>query len=343
MNKLFSGDISRRSFVKVALTALPIVFLSPYSAIGSDRKRPLSVRRTTFAMGTIISIEAFGSDEKQINHAITRCFDSFHQLDDMMSVYNNSSSLSDVNRNAGKNPVNTPKELREVIASAIILSQETGGAFDITLEPLMKLWGFREEGNMLAHIPSDKEIRTALESSGMKNILIDKESIFLSHPNARIDLGGIAVGYSVDIAARILRSEGIETAFINHSGDVYALGAPPDTDGWQCVIPNPQSPNEFMKEFTLSNAAVSTSARYEKFVTSGGKNYGHILDPKTGKPSEVVMSTTVITNTSIESDTLSTAYYTMMPDEGLASAHNRLHTKLITSTLEGDRLKIYTS
>ncbi len=341
MNNLFSGDISRRSFMKAALSALPVLFISPYSAIGG--KRPLSVRRTTFAMGTIISIEAFGTDEKQINHAITRCFDSFHHLDVMMSVYNDSSSLSEVNRNAGKNAVIAPKELREVIGSAQILSRETGGAFDITLEPLMKLWGFREEGNVLAHIPTDKDIRIALESSGMKNILIENESIYLSHPNSRIDLGGIAVGYSVDKAAQILRSEGIEAAFINHSGDVYALGAPPDTDGWKCVIPNPQHPNEFIKEFTITNSAVSTSARYEKFVTSGGKNYGHILDAKTGRPSEVVMSTTVITNASIESDTLSTAYYTMNAQEGLASAQKRPNTKLITSTLEGDLLKIYTS
>lgn len=343
MSKLFSGVVSRRSFITGALYSLPVVLLSPYNVFPNNRKRPFSLRRTTFAMGTVISIEAFGSNDEQINHAISRCFDMFTRLDAMMSVYDDDSQVSYLNRNAGKSAVTLSEELQEVIQRAVVLSNETKGAFDLTLEPFMKLWGFRDQITKRESIPTDREIRNALESSGMHNIVIDGEHISLSHLNTRIDLGGIAVGYSVDKAVQILREEGIESAFINHSGDAFALGVPPETDGWKCVVPNPLSPNEYIKEFTISNCAVSTSANTEKFVTFGTKKFGHILDPQTGRPSEVVTSTTVITNTSLEADAFSTAYFTMRSEDGIASARLRADTKLITSTLEDNRLQVYSS
>jgi FAD:protein FMN transferase len=336
-------SVSRRDFLRGTLLTVPVLFLSPTSVFAGSLK-PVSVRRQSFAMGTFISIEAFGADERLLNHAITKAFDVFHRYDAMMSVYDEQSALSLLNRNAGKSSVRVPTELREVITAAKGFSDETSGAFDITLEPLMKRWGFRDASSTLSRYPTDKEITDLLQAVGGRNIEVGQYAVAITNPMTQIDLGGIAVGYSVDRAVEVLRSEGVEAAFINHSGDAYALGKPPESDGWKCVIPNPLSPNEYLEEFTISDAAVSTSARNEKFVSFEGKQYGHILDPHSGKPSERVLSTTIITEQAIEADALSTSLYTMDVNSGLKLAASRHHrTKAIISTGSEDRIVVHTS
>ena len=308
MNSPSKHIFTRRDLLKAAAAALPVVLARP--SLGA--LLPFApVRRTTFVMGSIATIEAYGADEKLLHHAITKAFAELHRIDAMMSVYNSASSISAINRNAGKQAAEVPTEVLEVISQARAINTLTNGYFDITVEPLMRMWGFRDEHSVLERLPTDRQIAEAVEAVGYKNIQATSTAIGLLHSHSQIDLGGIAVGYALDRAARILEREGITQALINHSGDILALDAPSWESGWMCVIPNPRDPREFIHEFTIERQAVATSGSYEKFVECNGRRYGHIMDPEAGRPSEQLLSTTVITKQAISSDALSTALFAM--------------------------------
>jgi thiamine biosynthesis lipoprotein len=212
-----------------------------------------------------------------------------------------------VNAAAGKSEVDVESFVVEVVNRAMHYSMQTNGVFDCTIEPLMKLWGFR--GNTTMKIPSNKEIYAAMDAVGFKNTSVRKNSIGLLHRNSSIDLGGIAVGYTVDRMTAILKQEGIESALINHSGDIFAIGAPHGKNGWEISIPNPADRNETIETVRLSNQAISTSGSYEKFVEYEGERFGHIIDPSTGIPTRKYASISVIADTSLEADIFSTAWF----------------------------------
>lgn len=299
---------TRRDLLKAGAAALPVMLCRP--SLGT--LLPFApVRRSTFVMGAVATIEAYSADEKLLQHAITKAFDELHRIDAMMSVYNENSYLSAINRTAGNNAVEVPVELLEVIAQAKAINTATNGYFDITVEPLMRMWGFRDENNVLLQTPTDRQIANAVEAVGYGNIQVGTTSVGLRNRRTQIDLGGIAVGYAIDRAARILEREGVTQALINHSGDILALDAPSWQNGWQCVIPNPRDPREFIHEFTIERQAVSTSGSYEKFVECDGRRYGHIMTPEAGRPSEQLLSTTVISRQAISSDAFSTALFAM--------------------------------
>jgi len=317
MSILFKKSITRRDFVRSAFAVVPLVMLTPRSLFASMLS-VAHVRRTTFVMGSIATIEAYGPDEKLLHHAITEAFAELHRLDAMMSLYDPASVVCEINRHAGKKAVEVPQEVIEVISAAQRLHKQTQGSFDITVEPLMKLWGFRDETGTLMHFPTDTEIVQARLAIGYDKINVDVSSIALTDERSKIDLGGIAVGYALDRAAAILEREGVTQALINHSGDIIALDAPPDGGKWHCAIPNPGNLNELIHEFTIERQAVSTSGSYEKFVSFEGQRYGHIMTPFNGRPSEQLLSTTVIADRAIASDGLSTALFTMSAESAMS-------------------------
>lgn len=313
MNHIFS----RREFLKRSVQIAPGLAL--LSSIPSFLKgktlqgEPAYVERAVYTMGTVVTLSAYGENYTKVNQAITKAFQEIQRIDTLMSVYKPASQLSLINRNAGNAPVHVERDLINIIASAKRFHTLTKGEFDITIEPLMELWGFRNEQPALDHVPSDKELQSRLDAVGFSNIVVDEreQSVGLSNPRTRLDLGGIAVGYSVDRAIAMLKSEGIESAFLNHSGDAFAIGTPEDSDGWEIGIPNPLQPKEMMARYTIRDQAVSTSGSYEKYVTVNAEQFGHILDPRTGKPGTMMQSATVFAPTSLEADALSTGLFCM--------------------------------
>ncbi|MBI3787208.1 MAG: FAD:protein FMN transferase, partial [Ignavibacteriales bacterium] len=259
------------------------------------------------------TLSAYGESYSHVNQAITKAFQEIQRIDTLMSVYKPASQLSLINRNAGKAPVRVEHDLINIIDSAKRFYGLTNGEFDITIEPLMELWGFRNEQPALDHVPSDKELQSRLDAVGFNNIVVDEweQSVGLLNPHTRLDLGGIAVGYSVDRAVAILRSEGITSAFLNHSGDAFAIGVPEDSDGWEIGIPHPLQPEKMKARYAIHDRAVSTSGSYEKYVTVDAERFGHILDPRTGKPGATMHSATVFATTSLEADALSTGLFCM--------------------------------
>lgn len=276
-------------------------------------------------MGTTVVISAYGESREQIDHAVTKAFQAIQRCDDLMSLYKPESDLCRLNHFGGREPVCLDESIVEILHQAKHVHDLSSGAFDVTIEPLMQLWGFRNERGGSLHPPTDREIALALDAVGFKNIFFEGQNqVGLLHPDAKVDLGGIAVGYSVDAAVNVLRREGIESAFINHSGDAYAMGTPPESEGWGIGIPNPMNTHELVSNFSVRDKAISTSGNYEKTVEIHGRPFGHILDPRTGKPGDAALSTTLIADTAITADALSTGMFCLDEDQQAALV-NRVH------------------
>lgn len=304
-------ESSRRNFLKqTACFAFNGLILNNVPLL-SAQTRPALVERAFYTMGTIVKISAYGESVRNIHRAITKAQQEFQRLDSAMSVFISDSHVSLINKAAGKNEVPVDQSVIDILRSAKIFCEKTGGAFNICIEPMMRLWGFRNESKTITRLPSDRELYRTVETISINHLVINdgENTAGLSHEGSAIDLGGIAVGYAVDRAAMILKSEGIENFLINHSGDIMATGTPPDQNGWTISIPDPQNPSEIIKSFSIRNQAVSTSGNYESYVAFDDKRFGHILDPQTGYPSDRLLSFTAICSTAMEADAYSTGYF----------------------------------
>lgn len=300
---------SRRHFLRNATLALPIVIFPGFNALARDPEH--FVQRTIYTMGTMVSIQAYGRDIQILQSALHRAFNEVRRLDSLLSIYQSGSDICRINAAAGESAVEVSPQTIEVVRQAYHFSTLTGGIFDCTVEPLLRLWGFRDPTVPRKQPPTDRDIHYVLDTVGYKQISINErhQKIGLLKNGGAIDLGGIAVGYTVDRMAAILRAEGIERALINHSGDIYAIGSPPNSDGWQIGIPSLINAEEIVHKISLKDAAISTSSSIEKYIDIDDKRYGHILDPFQGIPSANSSSVSVTTQLSIFADVFSTTLY----------------------------------
>ena len=260
-------------------------------------------------MGSIATVCAYGESTAHVDDAISKVIVEFGRLDALLSVYNSASEISRLNSSAGQGPVRASQEVCDILELSKGFNVQTSGLFDITVEPLMRLWGFR--GTPRQALPTDGEITNALGAVGMSHLSVDSENqkVLLDRHGSSVDLGGIAVGYTVDRAAGILRSAGIESAFINHAGDAYALGSPDEHDGWTVAVPHPLEPGNIVHTEELVDRAISTSADNERFVTIDDLQYGHVMDAHFGRPGTRVASLTVVAPLATQADAYSTAAY----------------------------------
>jgi len=305
-----TGSETRRVFLgRSARAGAGLVLMSviPSWALQARRHTRAYRERSFFTMGSVATISAYGESAVQIDQAIRKVIEEFSRLDRLLSIYDPRSELSRINAAAGRETVCVHPEVLRLLKQMRQWSADTEGAFDMTVEPLMRLWGFRDRLRFLT--PSDTEIRQALVAVGADRVHIDEtlETVGLDHPASLLDSGGWGVGYAVDRAVEILRKEGIESAFVNHSGDARTFGIPDDSEGWIAGIPHPDNPTAMMRSFVLKDCAISTSGTYEKFVELGEKQYGHLMDVLKGIPESDVASMTVVAAESLKADVLSTA------------------------------------
>jgi thiamine biosynthesis lipoprotein len=214
-----------------------------------------------------------------------------------------------LNRQAAQGPMKVEPELFDFIAECLRYSSASNGAFDITVGPLMKAWGFfRGEGRM----PSEHELSAARRCVGYQQVILNtpEQTIYFARPGVELDLGGIAKGYAVDRAVDVLRQGAISRALVSAGGStIYGLGAPPHEIGWEVKIQNPVAPDKPVLTVRLKDAALSVSGNYEKFFELSGHRYSHIMDPRTGRPVEGMLSVAVITDTGTAGDALDNVFY----------------------------------
>jgi thiamine biosynthesis lipoprotein len=260
------------------------------------------LERSLDAMGTTYTIAAYGHDRFAVDSAMESAFEEAARLDRMLSNYRPESEWSRVNRDAGRGPVAVSEELFDLIEQCLAYSRASDGAFDITVGPLMKIWGFYKQDG---RIPHRAEIRQALGRIGWKNIQLDRtgRTVRFLKP-IEMDPGGIGKGYAVDRMIAILKKQGVDRALISAGrSSIYGLGAPPsEPRGWRVMIPDPRDRRKTAREVFLRNASMSTSGSTEKFFAVGGKVYSHIMDPRSGYPAEGMLSVSVVAPRTIDSE-----------------------------------------
>ena len=259
-------------------------------------------------MGTTFSIVAYGAERARVDAAVAAAFEEVHRLDRMLSNYDPASEWSAVNRGAAQGPVRVSDELFGLLAECFRYSRESEGAFDITVGPLMKVWGFYKGEGLLPH---PGEVSNALARVGYGHVRIDAGTVRFDREGIELDPGGVGKGYAVDRMAEVLRSRGVRIAMISGGGSsIYGMGAPPDVPaGWCVTIRAPEDPHREAAEVALKDMSLSTSGSYEKFFRAEGRRYAHIMDPRTGYPAQGVASVSVLAPRTIDSEVWAKPYF----------------------------------
>jgi FAD:protein FMN transferase len=268
------------------------------------------------SMGCAYAIVGYGPDEPALSRALEAALDEVDRIDRLMSHYKAESPLSRLNREASLRPVAVEKELFDFLAESLRYSRESGGAFDVTVGPLMKAWGFFRGGG---RVPGDAELAAARERVGYTHVLLDAaaRTIAFDRPGMELDLGGIAKGYAVDRAVGVLREAGVAAALVSSGGStVYGLGAPPGREAWTVEVQDPADPSRVAFTLPLRDRALSISGTSEKSFERDGVRYAHIMDPRTGRPVRGVLGVAVLAETGTAGDALDDALFVLGKERG---------------------------
>jgi thiamine biosynthesis lipoprotein len=265
-------------------------------------------------MGTRCAVELWATDHAKGEAAMESVFADMRRIDVLMSTYKPDSEVSRVNARAAQAPVAISVELFNLLQTAQEYSRLSHGVFDITYASVGYLYDYRNHVH-----PNGEAIAAALPSIDYRQLKFDPvaHTIAFGKPGMRIDLGGIAKGYSVDRGIDLLKAQGISRAMVNAGGDTRVMG---DRFGkpWMIGIRHPDRKDEVVLRMPIEDAAFSTSGDYERFFDEGGVRYHHILDPRTGMSPHAVRSVTIIASNATRTDGLSKTVFILGPEKGLA-------------------------
>ncbi|MFQ5456333.1 MAG: FAD:protein FMN transferase [Nitrospirota bacterium] len=289
-----------------------LLTFSPYLSTYASAK---VIKQYDTLMGTDIEIIVSVSDDisdKRVKDAINAALKEIKRIENLMSSWIDASEVSRINKNAGIRPVKVSKELFELISRAKKFSKITNGAFDISFAGLKGLWNFYDNKK---YVPEEDEIKKVLHLVNYRNIIMENDAVFIKK-GMRIDLGGIAKGYTIDRVAAILREYGIENALIKAGGDIRAEGRK-DGKPWKIGIQHPRKGSKFIGIINGEDISVSTSGDYERYFMKDGKRYHHIIDPETGYPADRSQSVTILGTETVVTDALATAVFILGPEDGM--------------------------
>jgi len=287
---------------------------------GCGKAEQLRYESTRDMLGTFVSITLYADSDNQAREAGEAAFSKLAEVERLMSSYREFSEISMLNRFGFWSAVPVGDETLHVLEASIEYSKLSGGAFDVTVGPLTKLWRSAAQDQVL---PDDAAIDEALKSVGYQHLQIDGEAktVRFVRPDMEVDLGGIAKGYAVDLALEELRRHGITAALVNAGGDIAAMGTPPSQDAWRVGIQSPGKRGERLPDaIHLTEGAVATSGDYERYVEIEGRRFSHIIDPRTGRPVAHISSITVIASDAMRADALATALSVLGPEDGIKLA-----------------------
>ncbi|MCG1011878.1 FAD:protein FMN transferase [Tepidanaerobacter sp. GT38] len=280
----------------------------------SSEEKP--VTKTNFMLDTLISIQAFGPNATD---AINKAFERIDDIEKKMTSKADFSEVISINEMAGRDFYKVSPDTFFVIKKGLYFSNLSEGKFDITVGPLVKLWGI---GTEHARVPSKAEISKILPLVDYRQIELDEKnnSVFLKRPGMSIELGGIAKGYAADEAVKVLRQNGVKHGTVDLGGNIIVIGTKPDGKLWKIGIQNPffKTRGSIVATVEVADKTLVTSGPYERYIEKDGKIYHHILDTRTGFPVEnELMSVTIIAESSIDADALSTTVFAMGLEEGM--------------------------
>jgi thiamine biosynthesis lipoprotein len=270
----------------------------------------LRLTKSADAMGSTFTVELYGYDRVQMDENADEALNEVRRLDEMLSNYIPESEWSQVNRQAATRPVQVSPELFKLLSECLEYSRQSEGAFDITVGPLMRVWGFFMG---TGHLPQHSQVTAALAKIGYRHIHLDPQArtVRFDRPGVEMDPGGIGKGYAVDRMVDVLRSLGVTTALVAGSGSsIYGLGAPPEQpEGWPVKITDPKDTRKTVAQVFLKDMSMSTSGSYEKFFRADGRIYAHIMDPRTGYPAQGTLAVSVLAPHTLDSEAWAKPYF----------------------------------
>ena len=295
--------MNRRSFVGTLGPGLGSVFIPRLPRWRAD---DVFVERWSWAMGQPVHVMVFAGSEQEGLDACAAALAELRRVEHPLTLFDTASDLCELNRRAGRKRMRVDRDLRAVLAQAAAFKRATGGAFNVAVEPLMRVWGFHRHR---ASAPTAAELVEAREAVLAAVVELDGDVARLPSAHTQLDFGAIGVGYGIDRALELLRARGLRRAFIDVSGDMAAIGAPPGEPAWRVDIADPDRPGggRTVAVTRLRDAALATAANTESIVRYGSLVAGHVMDPKTGWPARALRQAAVVTRTAVAADALSTA------------------------------------
>jgi thiamine biosynthesis lipoprotein len=265
-------------------------------------------------MGQPVHLVVYAASEQEGLDACAAALAELRRVEQQLTLFDDASELCELNRRAGGRPLRVGPDLAAVLAHAERLRRATGGAFNVAVEPVMRAWGFHLPRRAA---PTPAELAAAREAVASAVVELAGGVVRLPNAHTRLDFGGIGVGYGIDRALAVLRARGIARAFLDVSGDVGALGAPPGEPGWLVGIADPRARGRgrgrgrVLATVSLRDAALATSANTVAVVCYGALCAGHVMDPATGWPARALVQATVTARRAVDADALSTAMLVM--------------------------------
>ena len=279
----------RKRRVKLVGCTLAVLLCCSQIVVAAPRSVGYPIR----TMGTYANVTIVTADSTASAAAAHLAHARFIWVDSLMTNWTTTSEVARINREAAAGPVHLHPEVARVVETALRVGRESDGAFDITVEPLVRLWGFLGGPK---RVPAASEIATAFEHVGPQHLTYEpsEQRLRFDRHGVRIDLGGIAKGNAVDRATEALRTAGVHDALVDLSGNMYALGSPSTSRAWRIGVRDPRDRIPYFARLSLSEQGISTSGKYEQFVAQNGRTYGHIMDPRSGQPAEGLIAVTVV-------------------------------------------------
>jgi len=270
-----------------------ILLLSSLLLLSGCGEPGKTVKRSDSIMGTIWDATVVCGDEKTANIALDEYFDEVRRLEKELSLRDPASELNRLNAKAGTGPVKVSSDIIKITQIALYVSELSGGVFDVSIGPVVKLWGF---AGGKEKVPSDTEIKTAHSLVGYKMIKLDavNSTITLEKKGMVLDFGGIAKGYALDSARPVLKKYGIKNIMLSAGGQVYVAGKNPKGKEWKIGIIHPKNKEDVLGVFEATDKCVATSGNYERFFMSKGKMYHHIFNPVDSYPVRDTISATIM-------------------------------------------------
>lgn len=283
-------------------------------------------------LGTVVNLTII-SDDETASKASSAVFSEIYRIENLMSPYLPESEISKINENAGKKLTFVSKEVHDIIQKSIEISVVTGGAFDISFASIGKLWDYKKE-NFIP--PTSLEIKKKIQLVDYKKIQVNNDlSVFLKKHGMKIGLGAIAKGYAVQRGVEVLREMGVESAIVEEGGDLQVIGEKYG-NRWKTGLMHPRKRKLFLTIDLESLDSIATSGDYERFTMYKGKRYSHIIDPRTGYPTNTFASVSVLSKDPVISDSYATAIFVMGLDEAIKFLDSQEDISVIMIDLKMD-------
>ena len=267
-------------------------------------------------MGSDFEITIVEKNDSEANRLIDIAIKEISRIESLISSWDKNSQTTLINYNSGIKPVKVDTELFNLISRSIKVSNLSQGAFDISYASLDKVWFFNKK---MQKMPSDDQIANSVAKVGFENIILNEkeETVFLKLKGMKIGFGAIGKGYAADRAKEILIKNNVKSGIINASGDLTAWGQKPSGEDWMVAIVNPLNKTKVFSWLPIKNKSIVTSGNYERFINFDGKSYSHIIDPRTGYPSQGILSVTIVTENAELADALATSVFVLGEEIGM--------------------------